>query len=85
MSNKMQMTVFYELPLDGEKAQDVIEKAREVGYPLLAVVVEAEANPNRAVGGFNLGRKVGELDQEMATIGGEGHIAESFEVLKEAT
>lgn len=78
----MKVTAFYKMPLDEETATRMIEKAREVGFPILAVVLEVEDKPNRSVGGFALGAKVSELDGEMSSLGGASHFAESFENLE---
>ncbi len=77
----MQVTVFSELPLDDEDAAGMIEKAREVGYPLLAVRLEEEGT--RSAAGFALGTKVAELDQEMSALGTGGgrNVGKTFEVV----
>jgi hypothetical protein len=80
----MKVTAFYQMPLDEEVATRMIEKARGMGYPVLAVVLEVEDKPNRSVGGFALGAKVAELDGDMVGAGGSTHFAESFENLEGA-
>lgn len=77
----MKVTAFYKLPLDGDAAQAMVEKARQAGHPVLAVVLEVEDKPNRASAGFALGSKVAELDNEMEALGGRAHFHESFEEL----
>lgn len=80
----MKVTAFYKLPLHEADAQAMISKARESGYPVLAVVLQVDDKPNRSVGGFALGAKVAELDNEMEALGGAAHFAESFENLEGA-
>lgn len=75
----MKAVAYYHLPLDGEISAMMIAKAREVGYPVLAVMfhVTGEFQPNTPLGmtsemqlGLEIGEKIGELDGEMAALGG---------------
>lgn len=77
----MKVTAFYKLPLDEETSTKMIDRARQLGYPVLAVVLEVEDKPNRSSAGFALGTKVAELDVEIQAEGGAAHFAESFESL----
>jgi hypothetical protein len=77
----MKVTAFYALPLDDEDSRAMVDAARSMGQPLLAVVLEVEDKPNRSSAGFALGTKVAELDVEIQAAGGAAHFAESFESL----
>lgn len=75
----MIVVVTFELPMQEEIVSRMIEKAREVGHPLLAVGIQVEADLADApadgmtadmVAGIRIGEAIAELEHEFAAMGG---------------
>lgn len=75
----MKALVTFDLPFpdDGDDLERLLEKAREVGLPMLAVVLNVEPSFDGApadgmtsemMGGLQLGQMIGDLEHELNTL-----------------
>lgn len=75
----MKGIVYFDFPLDNEDGQRMIDKAREIGYPILAVVLPitgefTDQTPHGMTAemqsGVEFAQKMDELAQEFAAMAG---------------
>lgn len=75
----MRVVATFELPTEEELCARMIDKAREVGYPLLAIefhvdpdlmAAPADGMTFEMVAGVQIGERIAELEQEFGAMGG---------------
>lgn len=64
----------FEIPMNEEDAATMVEKAREVGYPVLLVELKPEPAGTQRNEAFVLGQQVVEFTQTMSALGGAGKL-----------
>lgn len=75
----MKVVATFELPMEEDLAARMIAKAREVGYPRLAIefhvdpdlmAAPADGMTFEMVAGVQIGERIAELEQEFGSMGG---------------